>query len=121
MPGWKGITFYISGMFLPAHLFARCFCRSRIGWTQESGPSSYRFAPVRRLGLSSQEGLPLEVLGMLSRGQPSGTANQVYMRPHPLDRNATIAQLVADRHRFTPQSCIDGDRIILHLGMLAFE
>jgi hypothetical protein len=85
----------------------------------ESGPSSYRFAPVRRL--SSQEGLPLEVLGVLSRGQPSGSANQVYMRPHPLDRNATIAQLVADRHRFTPQSCIDGDRIILHLGMSAFE
>ena len=87
----------------------------------ESGPSSYRFAPVRRLGLSIQEGLPLEVLGMLSRGQPSGSANQVYMRPHPLDRNATIAQLVADRHRFTPQPCIDGDRIILHLGMSAFE
>jgi hypothetical protein len=89
----------------------------------ESGPSSYRFAPVRRLGLPGQgsEGLPLEVLGMLSRGQPSGSANQVHMRPHPLDRNATIAQLVADRHRFTPQSCIDGDRIILHLGMLAFE
>lgn len=43
------------------------------------------------------------------------------MMPHPLDRNATIAQLVADRHRFTPQSCIDGDRIILHLGMSAFE
>jgi hypothetical protein len=86
----------------------------------ESGPSSYRFAPVRRL--FGQEGLPLEVLGVLSRGQPSGSANQVYMRPYPLDRNATIAQLVADRHRFTPQSCIDGDRIILHLGMsVAFK
>ena len=58
---------------------------------------------------------------MLSRGQPSGSANQVYMRPHPLDRSATIAQLVADRHRFTPQPCIDGDRIILHLGMSASE
>ena len=64
----------------------------------ESGPSSYRFAPVRRLGLPGQgsEGLPLEVLGMLSRGQPSGSTNQVHMRPHPLDRNATIAQLVAE-------------------------
>ena len=65
--------------------------------------------------------LPLEVLGMLSRGQPSGSTNQVHMRPHPLDCDATIAQLVADRHRFTFQSCIDGDRIILHLGMLASE
>lgn len=81
----------------------------------ESCPSLYKFAPVLRL--SGQEGLPLEVLGVQSRGQPSGSANQVYMRPHPLDRNATIAQLVADRHRFTPHPCIDGDRIILHLGM----
>ena len=80
-----------------------------------AGSYSYRFAPVRRL--SGQEGIPLEVLGVLSRGQPSGSANQVYMRPYPLDRHATIAQLTADRNRFTPQSCIDGDRIILHLGM----
>jgi hypothetical protein len=85
----------------------------------ELGPSLYRFAPVCQL--SSQEGLPLEVLGVLSRGQPAGGANQVYMRPHPLDHNATIAQLVADRYRFTPQPCIDGDRIVLHLGMSAFE
>jgi hypothetical protein len=84
----------------------------------ESSPSSYRFAPVRRL--SSQEGLPLEALGVLSRGQPAGSANQVYLRPHPLDRRATVAQLVADRHRFTPQACIDGDRVILHLGKRAF-
>ena len=73
----------------------------------ESGPSSYRFAPVCQL--SGQEGLPLEVLGVLSQGRPAGGANQVYMRLHPLDRNATITQLVADRHRFTPQLCIDGD------------
>jgi hypothetical protein len=87
----------------------------------ESGPSLYRFTPVCRLRLSSQEGLPLEVLGLLSRGQPSGTANQVYMRPHPLDCNAAIAQLVVNRHCFTPQLCIDGDQIVLYLGMLTFE
>jgi hypothetical protein len=84
----------------------------------ESGPSSYRFAPVLRL--SGQEGLPLEVLAVMSRGQPS-SGNQVYMRPHPLNRDATVAQLVTDRNRFTPQPCIDGNRIVLHLGMFAFE
>ena len=85
----------------------------------ESGPSSYRFAPVRQL--ASQEGLPLEVLSVLSQGQPTGSANQVYLRLHPVDGQATVAQLVADRHRFTPQSCIDGDRVILHLGELPFK
>ena len=117
MPGWKGIIFYTDGMFLPAQLFAHCFYKSRMRWSQALLP--YSFAPVRRL--SNQEGLPLEVLGVMSRGQPSGSANQVYMRSHPLDCTATIAQLVADRHRFTPHSCIDGDWIILHLGMSAFK
>lgn len=33
MPGSKGITFYIAGMFLQAHLSVRCFYRSRTRWS----------------------------------------------------------------------------------------
>ena len=69
MPGWKGITFYI-GLYrwdVPTSTPVRSLLL-QVKDEMESGPSSYRFAPVHRLGLPGQgsEGLPLEVLGMLS-------------------------------------------------------
>ena len=91
---------------------------SRIMDDMSRSDSSYRFSsPNRALSWMSHETLPLELLGLVNKGSPRGSDNQVRLRRMPLNASTTLQALVSDRSNYAnPNVCIEDDRYVINLS-----
>ena len=65
----------------------------------------------------SHETLPLELLGLVNRGSPWASDNQVRLWRMPINSSITLQVLASDRSGYaTPSVCVEDDRFVVHFG-----
>ena len=80
-----------------------------------SSPSQYQFPPPRDSLFAVHETLPLQPLGLISRGLPWPNG-QVHLRPLTVRPGAPLSNLITDRAIFAAKSCVEGNEWAIYLS-----
>ena len=65
----------------------------------------------------SHETLPLELLGLVNKGNPRISDNQVRLRRMPINTSTTFERLANDQTSFAnPSVCVEDDRFVVHFS-----
>ena len=81
----------------------------------KSSPSQYQFPPPRDSHFAMHELLPLQPLGLVSRGIPRPNG-QVHLRPLTMRPGAPLSSLITDRAIFAAKSCVEGNEWAIYLS-----
>jgi len=65
----------------------------------------------------SHETQPLELLGLVNKGNPQVSNNQVWLQRMPINPSSTFERLANDRTSFANLSvCVEDDRFVVHFS-----
>ena len=80
--------------------------------------SSYQFtSSTQGSSWMSHETQPLELLGLVNKGNPRVSDNQVRLQRMPINASSTFERLANDRTSFAnPSVCVEDDRFVVHFS-----
>lgn len=83
-----------------------------------TSPSLYRFASssLENNMFLSHETQPLQLLGLVNKGTPRVSDNQVHLRTMPVTRSTTLQHLADDKAFANAAECIEDGRFVIYFG-----